>query len=259
VAQVTRRTGSHHDHRGFWWSLPSLADPCWIMSVSMEARLRPAFACKSRPPGRMAWREPFRHRGSGATGGARSWPVEDRLRGTSDWFATADMLGQELVPAWADWCAVHVRASIVDALRAGSAVSLAELGLRRPVDGEPLEMVTLRHRDAARETVVRQWAAEVPVRTGDAHGAGRVTATGITRYLPHVGPAMLHATAATAQQQAQFRQTRYRQFHCGAAVHLDRRIAGRHDSAPRGRRPGSLHRTRRTSRRKVRPIGGRSA
>jgi anti-sigma regulatory factor (Ser/Thr protein kinase) len=134
------------------------------------------------------------------------WPVEDRLRGTSDWFATADMLGDELVPAWADWCAVHVRVSVVEALRAGSAVSLAELGLTRPVDGEPLEMVTLRHRDASREPVVRQWAAEVPVRTGDAYGAGRVTATGITRYLPHVGPAMLQATAATVQQRAQFAQ-----------------------------------------------------
>jgi anti-sigma regulatory factor (Ser/Thr protein kinase) len=64
--------------------------------------------------------------------------------------------------------------------------------------------VTLRHRDAEREPVVRQWAAEVPVRTGDAYGAGRVTATGITRYLPHVGPATLQATAVTAQQRTQF-------------------------------------------------------
>ncbi|GIF01326.1 hypothetical protein Ari01nite_87900 [Paractinoplanes rishiriensis] len=127
-----------------------------------------------------------------------SWIVEKRLVGASDWFATADVLGDGLVPAWADWCAVHVRASVVEAFRAGSAVSLAELGLTRPIDGEPLEMVTLRHRDAEREPVVRQWAAEVPVRTGDAYGAGRVTATGVTRYLPHVGPAMLHATAATA-------------------------------------------------------------
>jgi anti-sigma regulatory factor (Ser/Thr protein kinase) len=132
-----------------------------------------------------------------------SWPVEERLRGTSDWFATADVLGDELVPAWADWCAVHVRASVVDALRDGSAVSLADLGLTQPVDGEPLEMVTLRHRDAEREPVVRQWAAEVPLHTGDAYGAGRVTATGITRYMPHVGPTMLQATAATAQQRAQ--------------------------------------------------------
>ena len=99
---------------------------------------------------------------------------------------------------------MHVRASVVDALRAGSVVSLAELGLTQPVDGELLEMVTLRHRNAEREPVIRQWAAEMPVRTGDAYGAGRVTATGITRYLPHVGPAMLNATAATAQQKAQF-------------------------------------------------------
>ncbi|MFC3382980.1 ATP-binding protein [Couchioplanes caeruleus subsp. azureus] len=83
---------------------------------------------------------------------------------------------------------------------------MAELGLTQPVDGELLEMVTLRHRDAEREPVVRQWAAEVPVRTGDPYGAGRVTATGITRYLPHVGPAMLRATAATEQQRAQLQQ-----------------------------------------------------
>jgi anti-sigma regulatory factor (Ser/Thr protein kinase) len=132
-------------------------------------------------------------------------PIEERLRVTSDWFATADALGDELVPAWADWCAVHVRMSVVEALRAGSAVSLAELGLTEPVDGEPLEMVTLRHRDAEREPVIRQWAADMPVRTGDTYGAGRVTATGATRYLPHVGPAMLQATAATAQQRTQFK------------------------------------------------------
>jgi anti-sigma regulatory factor (Ser/Thr protein kinase) len=136
----------------------------------------------------------------------RGWPVEERLRAASDWFATADMLGDEVVPAFADWCAVHVRASVVQALRAGSDVALDDLGLTRPVDGELLEMVTLRHRDAEREPVVRQWAAEVPVRTGDPYGAGRVTATGITRYLPHVGPAMLRATATTAQQRAQLAQ-----------------------------------------------------
>jgi anti-sigma regulatory factor (Ser/Thr protein kinase) len=133
-------------------------------------------------------------------------PVEKRLRDTSDWFATADLLGDELVPAWADWCAVHVRASVVAALRAGLAASLAELGLKRPVDGEPLEMVTLRHRDAEREPVVRQWAADIPVRAGDSYGAGRVTATGIARYLPHVGPSMVNATRATDEQRAQFKQ-----------------------------------------------------
>ena len=65
--------------------------------------------------------------------------VEKRLRGASDWFVTADLLGDELVPAWAHWCAVHVRASVVDALRAGLTASLADLGLTRPIDGEQLE------------------------------------------------------------------------------------------------------------------------
>jgi anti-sigma regulatory factor (Ser/Thr protein kinase) len=135
-----------------------------------------------------------------------SWPLEERLRETSDWFTTADTLGDELVPTWADWCAVHVRTSVVETLRAGVPLTLGELGLTEPVDGEPLEMVTLRHRDPERETVVRQWAADVPVRTGDAYGAGRVTATGITRYLPHVGPSMVQAVAATAEQRAQFQR-----------------------------------------------------
>jgi hypothetical protein len=117
---------------------------------------------------------------------AESQPNGRRLQEASDWFTPADMLGDELVPAMADWCAVHVRATVVEALRAGLAVPLAELGLAQPVEGELLEMVTLRHRDAEREPVIRQWAAEMPVRTGDAYGAGRVTATGITRYLPHV-------------------------------------------------------------------------
>ena len=106
----------------------------------------------------------------------------------------------------ADWCAIHVRAPVVEALRAGVAVSLAELGLTRPVEGEPLEMVTLRHRDADREPLVRQWAAEMPVCTGDVYGAGRVTATGITRYLPHVPSTMLQAAASTAEQLAHFRR-----------------------------------------------------
>jgi anti-sigma regulatory factor (Ser/Thr protein kinase) len=134
------------------------------------------------------------------------WSTGARLRQASDWFTTADVLGDEMVPVLADWCAVHVRGSVVEALRAGLAVPLAELGLAQPVDGEPLEMVTLRHRDAERELVVRQWAAEVPVRTGDAYGAGRVTATGITRYLPHVAPAMVHAAVTDPDKVARFQR-----------------------------------------------------
>jgi anti-sigma regulatory factor (Ser/Thr protein kinase) len=133
------------------------------------------------------------------------WSTSERLREGSDWFTTADAVGDELVPMMADWCAVHVRAPVVEALRAGVAVPLAELGLAQPVDGEPLEMVTLRHRDAGREPVIRHWAAELPVRIGDPYGAGRVTATGITRYLPHVPPAMVDAVVTDPQQLPMFR------------------------------------------------------
>jgi anti-sigma regulatory factor (Ser/Thr protein kinase) len=136
--------------------------------------------------------------GSGSTG--------RRLRQTCDWFTTADVLGDELVPALADWCAVHVRAGVLQALRAGVAVPLAELGLAQPVEGELLEMVTLRHRDAEREPVIRQWAAGVPVRTGDVYGAGRVTATGITRYLPHVEATLVHAAITDARQVTDFQR-----------------------------------------------------
>jgi anti-sigma regulatory factor (Ser/Thr protein kinase) len=132
------------------------------------------------------------------------WTVAGGLRTASDWFATADALGDELVPAVADWCAVHVRRAVVDALRASETDPLADLGLAQPVDGELLEMITLRHRDAEREPVIRHWAAEIPVRTGDAYGAGRVTATGITRFLPHVPPGLLQAAITSPQQRPQF-------------------------------------------------------
>jgi anti-sigma regulatory factor (Ser/Thr protein kinase) len=149
---------------------------------------------------------PFDTAGPGSPETAESWTGAERLREASNWFTTADILGDELVPILADWCAVHVRATVVDALRAGVAVPLAELGLTHPVDGEPLEMVTLRHRDAEREPVVRQWAAEMPVRTGDVYGAGRVTATGITRYLPHVEPTMVHAAVSDTTKVVQFQR-----------------------------------------------------
>jgi anti-sigma regulatory factor (Ser/Thr protein kinase) len=137
-------------------------------------------------------------------GNAEGWNSAGRIRSASDWFTTADALGDALVPTVADWCAVHVRGPVVDALRAGDAHSLADLGLAQPVDGEALEMITLRHRDAEREPVIRHWAAEVPVRTGDAYGAGRVTATGITRYLPHVPPGLLQAAVTDPRQRPRF-------------------------------------------------------
>ncbi|MEV4283196.1 ATP-binding protein [Actinoplanes xinjiangensis] len=134
------------------------------------------------------------------------WSSGERLRQASDWFTTTDVLGEELVPTRADWCTVHVRASVIAALRAGSNAALTDLGLLDAVDGEPLEMVTLRHRDGEREPLVRQWAADMPVRIGDSYGAGRVTATGITRYLPHVETSMLAAAASTQEQLAHFQR-----------------------------------------------------
>lgn len=125
-------------------------------------------------------------------------------RVTSDWFTTADALGDDLVPGLADWCAVHVREPITAALRTGATGSLIDLGLAVPVDGERLDMVTLRHRDPERELIVRQWAVDVPVRVGDRYGAGRVTASGVTRYLPQVGPTMLQTVGTIGLQRSQF-------------------------------------------------------
>ncbi|KUL25296.1 ATP-binding protein [Actinoplanes awajinensis] len=135
---------------------------------------------------------------------AGGWTAAARLRQASDWFATADALGDELVPAVADWCAVHVRDTVVQALRAGDTAPLPELVTAQPGDGELLEMVALRHHDAEREPVIRHWAAEIPLRTSDSYGAGRVTATGVTRYLPHVPPTMTHAVVASPEQRARF-------------------------------------------------------
>jgi anti-sigma regulatory factor (Ser/Thr protein kinase) len=135
-----------------------------------------------------------------------SWGSSERLQAGSDWFTTADALGDDLVPRIADWCAVHVRAGVVQALRAGVAQPLATLGPAQPVDGEPLEMITLRHRDAEREPVIRQWAADMPVRSGDPYGAGRVTATGITRYLPHVPSSMVQSVVTDPEQLPAFQR-----------------------------------------------------
>ncbi|WIM99923.1 GAF domain-containing protein [Actinoplanes oblitus] len=129
-----------------------------------------------------------------------------RLGESADWFATADALGDELVPELADWCAVHVRAGVVEALRAGAAMPLAELSQALPVPGEPLEMITLRHRDPEREPVIRHWAAEVPLHTGDAYGAGRVTATGTSRFLPQVPDGMLQSVVTDRDQQSNFQR-----------------------------------------------------
>lgn len=124
----------------------------------------------------------------------------------SDWFTTADRLGEQLIPARADWCCLHVRASVLAALRNGASAPLSEIGVAEPVAGEALEMITLRHRDGHREAVVRQWAADMPLHVGDGYGAGRVTETGLTRYSPHVEPAHLRAAAGTPEELERYRR-----------------------------------------------------
>ncbi|MFI1993446.1 ATP-binding protein [Actinoplanes sp. NPDC020271] len=145
------------------------------------------------------------HPGPAATEGGEGAVITGRWGGAPGWFATADAVGDEVVPRLADWCAVHVRVSAVRALRAGVTVALDEIVAAQPDDGELLEMITLRHRDAGREPVVRHWAAEVPVRVGDNYGAGRVAATGVTRYLPHVPSGMLQAVVTDPEQASQLR------------------------------------------------------
>lgn len=142
---------------------------------------------------------------SGVGGSAGLAPEAARLAALTagrrlDWFATADALGEYLVPARGDWCCVHVRSSVIAALRGGQDRPLHDLGLVSPVDGERLVVVALRHRDGDREAQIRAWLAKVTVYVGDPYGAGRVTATGRTRYSPHVRPAAIRAAGITGEQ-----------------------------------------------------------
>lgn len=125
--------------------------------------------------------------------------------GTVDWFTVADAVGAHLVPARCDWCMVHIRATVMDAVRAGKPVPAAP-AVPEPTAGEALEMVTLRHRTGAGEAQLRAHVHEFPPVVGDAYGAGRVALTGATRYTPHVDPAQIRTVAASAQQLSSLRE-----------------------------------------------------
>jgi anti-sigma regulatory factor (Ser/Thr protein kinase) len=116
------------------------------------------------------------------------------------WFDVAQMVGDRVVPSRADWVVLHVRESVLDVVRRGVPGSLLEAGVLPPVDGEPLTIATLRHADADSEVAVHGVLTELAPRVGDPYGAGRVTATGISRLASQVDPAYLRAIARSKEE-----------------------------------------------------------
>jgi anti-sigma regulatory factor (Ser/Thr protein kinase) len=132
---------------------------------------------------------------------ARAGPVLGRLLtdardGSVDWFAVADAVGEQLVPQVADWCVLQVRCCVLRTLREGHVGPLHER-VGEPQHGEALEMVALRHHDGNAEAALRARITALVGHVGDDFGAGRVTATGASRYTPHVTDAHLRAAAAS--------------------------------------------------------------
>jgi anti-sigma regulatory factor (Ser/Thr protein kinase) len=111
------------------------------------------------------------------------------------WFAVADAVADDLVPERADWVVMHVRTRVLDVVRAGVPGTLEKAGIGTPVDGEPLSLIVLRHRDPDLEVALHGLVQALEPRVGDPYGSGRVTATGRSRLATSVDPAHLRAIA----------------------------------------------------------------
>jgi anti-sigma regulatory factor (Ser/Thr protein kinase) len=117
------------------------------------------------------------------------------LEAARSWFAVAEAVGNELVPSRADWALLHVRTRVLDVVRDGFPGTLQDAGIGAPVDGEPLSIVVLRHRESELEVALRQVVLALAPRVGDPYGSGRVTLTGRSRLASSVDPAHLRAIA----------------------------------------------------------------
>jgi len=115
--------------------------------------------------------------------------------GAPDWFAVLESVGDRLVPARADWALVHVRASVLEVVRAGGPKTLRDADIGAPEPGEPLSIVALRHREPDPEVALHRLVLQLSPRVGDPYGSGRVTATGVSRLASQVDPAHLRAIA----------------------------------------------------------------
>jgi anti-sigma regulatory factor (Ser/Thr protein kinase) len=112
------------------------------------------------------------------------------------WFAVANEIAVRLVPEQADWVLVHVREPVLERVRSGAASTLAASDVGPPRDGEPLTVVTLRHRDGDLEVALNGLVHRLAPVVGDQYGSGRVTSTGVSRLAAHVDPAHLRAIAS---------------------------------------------------------------
>jgi anti-sigma regulatory factor (Ser/Thr protein kinase) len=111
------------------------------------------------------------------------------------WFAVAEAVADELVPRRAEWVLLHVRTKVLDVVRAGLPGSLEDAGVGAPVEGDPLSIVVLRHRDPDLEVALHQLVLALTPRVGDPYGSGRVTLTGRTRLATSIDRAHLRAIA----------------------------------------------------------------
>jgi anti-sigma regulatory factor (Ser/Thr protein kinase) len=111
------------------------------------------------------------------------------------WFNVATAVGDRLVPERADWVLLHIRTKVLDLVRSGRSGPLREAGLCDPTPGEPLSIVTLRHRDSDLEVALHQLILAMRPEVGDPYGSGRVTLTGLSRLASQVDPAHLRAIA----------------------------------------------------------------
>jgi anti-sigma regulatory factor (Ser/Thr protein kinase) len=114
---------------------------------------------------------------------------------TRTWFDVANAVGDRLVPSPCDWVLLHVRTAVLEVAAAGASRPIREAGLGVPRAGEPLSIVTLRHRDPDLEVALRGLVQALRPRVGDPYGSGRVTLTGRSRLASQIDPAHLRAIA----------------------------------------------------------------
>jgi anti-sigma regulatory factor (Ser/Thr protein kinase) len=111
------------------------------------------------------------------------------------WFDVAASVGDRLVPSRSDWVLLHIRSAVLEAAGRDPERPLRDAGIGRPREGEPLSIVTLRHRDPDLEVALRGLVEALRPRVGDPYGSGRVTSTGRSRFASKVDPAHLRAIA----------------------------------------------------------------
>lgn len=129
------------------------------------------------------------------------------------WFDVTAAVGDHLVPERADWVVLHIRESVLAVVRQGDLTPFGELGITGASVGERLVIETLRHHDPDLEVTLLRVIEGLQPKVGDPYGAGRVTATGISRLASAVGPGHLRAIA---RSEAELRNLE--QLNLGSAV-----------------------------------------